>query len=136
MNPNESKPTIVRARDVLSKEMVYIDGMATAQEAAQLMRKEKVDILLVNKRNADDAWGILSVVDLIRGVMIDDRDAQRVHVYEIMTKPVVTVPGDMDVRYVVRLMMRTQIRHVLVMEGNENLGLFSFTSLILEKGLF
>lgn len=136
MNSKDPNPTIVRARDVMSTQMVFVDGMANANEAAQLMRNEKVDALLVKKRNADDAWGILTVVDLIRGVVLDDRVAKRVHVYEIMTKPVVTVPADMDVRYVVRLMMHTQIRHILVMEGNQHVGLLSFTSLILEKGLF
>lgn len=136
MNPIDSNQTIVRARDVMSQQMVFIDGMATAQEAAQMMRDEKVDALLVNKRNANDAWGILSVQDLISGVVMEDRSAERVNVYEVMTKPVITVPTDMDVRYVVRLMIQAQIRHVLVTDGDQNAGLLSFNALILEKALF
>ncbi len=48
---------IVRARDVMQKKIISIDGMATAKEASVKMRSEKVYSLLVNKRNADDAWG-------------------------------------------------------------------------------
>jgi len=43
--------SIVRARDVMHKGIVSIDGMATAKDAAAKMRAEKVASLLVNKRH-------------------------------------------------------------------------------------
>ena len=42
-----SDKKIVRARDVMSKNVLTIDGMATASEAATLMKKEQVPALLV-----------------------------------------------------------------------------------------
>ena len=38
---------IIRARDVMSKGVISIDGMATAKEAAARMRLEKVFCLLL-----------------------------------------------------------------------------------------
>ncbi|MBU4394709.1 MAG: histidine kinase, partial [Proteobacteria bacterium] len=64
---------IVRAKDVMRKGVVSIDGMATAKEAAAKMRSEKVSYLLIKKRHNDDAWGIVVVQDFIRGVMVPDR---------------------------------------------------------------
>ena len=61
---------IVRGRDVMSTRIVSIDGMATAREAAARMREERVHSLLVNKRSPADAWGIVSVQDIINGVLI------------------------------------------------------------------
>ena len=58
--------SIIRARDVMQKGIVSIDGMATAKEAAAKMRSEKVSYLLVNKRHDDDAWGIVVVQDFIK----------------------------------------------------------------------
>jgi CBS domain-containing protein len=65
-----AKTPIVRARDIMHKGVVYIDGMDTAKEAAATMRDAHVSALLVKKRHPDDAWGIIVVQDLIRGVLI------------------------------------------------------------------
>lgn len=127
---------IIRARDVMQKRIVSIDGMATAKEAAAKMRSEKVSSLLVKKRHEDDAWGILVVQDFIRGVLIPGRSPAEVNVYEIMTKPVITVPANMDIRYVARLIYRAGIRRAPVEDAGELVGMVSLSSLILENELF
>jgi signal-transduction protein with cAMP-binding, CBS, and nucleotidyltransferase domain len=127
---------IVRAKDVMRKGVVSIDGMATAKEAAAKMRSEKVSYLLIKKRHDDDAWGIVVVQDFIRGVMVPGRSPNEVNVYEIMTKPVITVPADMDIRYVARLIYRAGIRRAPVEERGEIVGMISLSSLILDNELF
>jgi len=134
MNPEST--AIVRARDVMSKNVASVDGMATAKEAAAKMRGNRVSAILVDKRNPDDAWGILVVQDFIRGVIIPGRSSSEVNVYEIMTKPVITVPADMDIRYVARLLYRAGIRRAPVEEKGEIIGMISLSSLILENELF
>ncbi len=128
--------SIIRARDVMRKGIVSIDGMATAREAAAKMRSEKEFSLLVKKRHADDAWGIVVVQDFIRGVIIPGRSPDVVNVYEIMTKPIITVPADMDIRYVARLINRAGIRRAPVEEGGELIGMIALSSLILDNELF
>lgn len=130
------KPSIVRARDIMHKGIVSIDGMANAHEAAARMRDEQVSALLVDKRHPDDAWGIVAVQDLIRGMIIPGRPPEAVNVYEIMTKPVITVPADMDVRYVARLLYRIGIRRAPVEEEGELIGMIALSSLILDNNLF
>ena len=120
----------------MQKRIVSIDGMATASEAAAMMRSEKSSALLINKRHVNDAWGILVVQDFIKGVIIPSRAPNEVHVYEIMTKPIITVPADMDIRYGARLLYRAGIRRAPVVEGDELVGLISLSSLILDNELF
>lgn len=126
---------IVRAKDVMHKGVVSIDGMATAREAAVQMRTEKVSSLLVRRRHTDDAWGIIVVQDFIKGVIISGRSADEVNVYEIMTKPVITVPAEMDIRYVARLLSRAGIRRAPVEDRGEVVGMISLSALILEHEL-
>ena len=121
---------------MMHKEIVSIDGMSTAREAAAEMRSEKVYSLLVKKRYPDDAWGILVYQDFIKGVIIPGRSPDEVHVYEIMTKPVITVPADMDIRYVARLIYRAGIRRAPVEDGGKLIGMISLSSLILDNELF
>ena len=127
---------IIRAGDVMEKNIVFIDGMATAGEAAAKMRAEKVNTLLVDKRDENDVWGIVVIQDFIRGVIMPSRAPHEVNVYEIMTKPVITVPADMDIKYVARLLYRAGIRRAPVADKGEIVGMISLDSLILGNELF
>ena len=127
---------IVRTRDVMHKQILTIDGMATAREAAAVMRSKRVFSLLVNKRDENDAWGILVVQDFVKGVIIPGRSPDDLHVYEIMTKPIITVPADMDIRYAARLIYRADIRRAPVEDKGEIVGMLSLSSLILDNELF
>jgi len=128
--------TIVHARDVMHKQILAIDGMSTAREAAAKMRSEKVSSLLVKKRYPHDAWGILVIQDFVKGVIMPGRSPDEVHVYEIMTKPIITVPADMDIRYAARLLYRANIRRAPVEDKGEIVGMISLSSLILDNDLF
>ncbi|EKD35346.1 MAG: hypothetical protein ACD_75C01948G0008 [uncultured bacterium] len=131
-----SSDNIIRGKDVMSTRIISIDGMATAREAAALMRKEQVHSLLVGKRHADDAWGLVSVQDIINGVLIPGKQANEVNVYEIMTKPVLSVPADMDIRYIARLLHRVGMRRAPVEENGKLIGMVTLSSLVLDHDLF
>ena len=128
--------TIIRARDVMRTTLAIINGMATVREAVDKMRDEHLSYLLVERRNADDAWAIVSIRDLVEGVLIAERSAKDVNVYEVMTKPVITVPPDMDIRYVARLLHNTGLSRVPVEENGELIGIISLSSLILHESIF
>ena len=127
---------IIRGRDVMSPKIIAIDGMATAKEAAAMMREERVHSLLVSKRSADDVWGLVSVQDIINGVLIPGKRAEEVNVYEIMAKPVLSVPADMDIRYIARLLHRVGMRRAPVEENGELIGMVTLSSLVLDCDLF
>jgi CBS domain-containing protein len=116
--------------------VVSIDGMASAREAVAKMRAEHVSSLLVDKRHPDDAWGLIAIQDLVRGVIMPGRSATEVNVYEVMTKPVISVPADMDIRYVARLLYRAGIRRAPVEDNGEIVGMVSLASLVLNNDLF
>ncbi|MFN2435926.1 MAG: CBS domain-containing protein [Desulfotignum sp.] len=134
MEPDKAK--IIRVRDVMQKEIISIDGMATTREAVEKMRENNVFSLLVNKRHADDAWGILVSQDIVKGTILPGRSLDEVNVYEVMTKPVITVPADMDIRYAVRLIYRAKIRRAPVEDKGELVGMISLISLILDGNVF
>jgi len=126
---------IVRVRDLMHKEVLSIDGMATAKEAAAMMKKSGVSELLVSKRDDDDAWGIVTVMDIIKGVVVADRDGETVFVYEIMTKPVITLPAKMDIRYAIRLMNRVGIRRAPVEDQGNIVGMVTLYGVIINADI-
>ena len=129
------KTPIVQAKDIMRQKMVAIDGMATVREAIAKMRSENVTALIVNKRDPSDAWGIVTVPDLVRDVIAHGRSPDDTNVYEIMTKPVITVPPDMDIRYVARLLCRVGVRRAPVETQGELLGMISLSDLVLRESV-
>lgn len=88
----------LRARDVMSVELATILEDATVVEAAQQMRLEGVRSLIVERRNDEDPYGIVTFSDIINRVLADGRDPSRVQVGEIMTKPIIVITPGMEVK--------------------------------------
>jgi CBS domain-containing protein len=126
---------IIRVKDVMHEEVLSIDGMASVKEAAAMMKESRVTELLVSKRDDDDAWGIVTVIDIIRDVLVADRDAETVFVYEIMTKPVITLPAQMDIRYAIRLLDRVGIRRAPVEDQGNIVGMVTLYSVIINADI-
>ena len=62
--------TFKKAKEIASDKLFYIDGLASVRDAVQLMKKENVRALIIKKRNNADANGIVTVHDIIKGVII------------------------------------------------------------------
>ena len=131
-----TKRSFQSAKDVMRKKVVSIDGMATAKDAVEIMRNEKIESLIVKKRHPQDACGIVTIHDFIKGVIIPDKTSEEVNVFEIMTKPTISVPANMDVRYVANLLMKVGLKMAPVEENGEYIGMVSLSDLILENILF
>ena len=91
-----TEQAIVRVGDVMTPEIRSIGRTATVAEAIEAMREAGVSSLVVERRNEDDEYGLVAITDIAREVVANDRPADRVNVYEVMTKPVLTVPVDMQ----------------------------------------
>ena len=125
----------VCVRDVMKREFTFIDGKATIYDALTAMRQHKTSVLVVQRRNRDDEYGLLLVSDIARKVLAKGRSPMRVNVYEVMVKPAVYVDQNMDIRYCSRLFARFDLVRALVVDGKEVLGTISPNALVLD-GLF
>jgi signal-transduction protein with cAMP-binding, CBS, and nucleotidyltransferase domain len=111
------------AKEIASKSLYYIDGLASAREAIDKMKQHSVDTLIIKKRNEQDANGILVVADIVRGVILPDLSLDEVSVYEIMSKPVISVPATLNARYVPRLLAKAKINVAPVEENGNYIGI-------------
>ena len=121
---------IIKARDVMHEQHLEMDGMATVKEALDAMKAERADVVIVKKRNENDAFGIVLLSDIAKKVLAKDRPSQRINVYEIMSKPVIPVDPDMDVRYCARLFDSFGLSSAPVIENGKVLGIVSYNELV------
>jgi len=122
---------VIRVKDVMKKEFDMVDGMATIKAALKQMKHIETKCLVVNKRNENDEYGILLISDIARYVLAKDRAPDRVNVYEVMSKPVISVDPDMDIRYCARLFEKFDLSRAPVIENNKVVGIVSFTDMVL-----
>jgi len=118
-----------KAQDVMSKSVVYVDGSKTVAAAIKMMRKEGVSSLVVKHRNQEDAYGIVTRKDVVNKVVDPGKDAAKVKVYEIMTKPLVMVSPGLALKYCARLMHHAGIRRAPVFDGKNIIGMLSNTDI-------
>ena len=129
-----SKRELIRVRDVMKPDFDMVDGMDTVASVLGQMMHVETKSLIVKKRDSDDEFGLVTLPDIARQVLAEDRAPERVNIYEIMTKPAFTVSPEMDIRYCARIFSRFDISRAPVVENDEVLGVVSYTDMVL-KGL-
>lgn len=117
----------MRVRELKPRDVVTVAKGETLRAAAKLLTGDEIGALLVVGATAME--GIFSERDLTRavadGVDLDDRE-----VGEYLTPAPVTVQADGYLGEVIADMNEFGIRHVVVMEGAEPLGMVSMRDVL------
>ncbi|MEM7579625.1 MAG: CP12 domain-containing protein [Cyanobacteria bacterium P01_A01_bin.80] len=125
---------MMKAKEIMTKDIVTIRGSATVAEAVKLMKDKKLRALVVETRTEDDPYGMVTETDIIYKVAAYGKDPKQMRVYEIMTKPCIVVNPELGVEYVARLFANSRIRRAPVISGGL-LGIISISD-ILNKSNF
>ena len=120
---NDKGQSLIRVREVMTPSPRVIDGLATVREAVELMREHHVSSLVIDRRHDGDEYGMVTVHDVAGKVIGQDRSQDRMNVYEIMSKPLLTVDVDMDIKYAIRILTRFQLSRALVTEKGSMVGI-------------
>ncbi len=123
----------LKAKDIMTTEVVTIEPSATVAEAVALMKEKGLRALIVERANEEDAYGIVTETDIVYKVIAQGLSPQSVLVREIMTKPCIVVNPDLSVENVARLFALARIRRAPVIR-ERLLGVISVTD-ILRKAL-
>ena len=120
---------MMQAKDIMTENVVTISGSATVAEAVKLMKDKGLRGLIVERRSDSDPYGIVTETDIVYKIAAFGHDPKQMRVYEIMTKPCVTVNPDLGVEYVARLFATTRIRRAPVVQ-KELLGIISVSDIL------
>jgi predicted transcriptional regulator len=130
-----SEHPYIKVSEVMSPTVHTIAALATVHDAVNLMRQHGVSSLVVERRNERDEFGMLTVADIARRVIAENCSPDRVNVYEIMSKPVLTVAAEMDIRYAVRLLARFTLSRAMVIDHERRpVGIVTLRDMVLRHG--
>jgi CBS domain-containing protein len=121
---------VVKVSDVMQTELVMIHGLASVRDAVAVMERHKVSSLVIERRQAGDEYGVVTVQDIAGKVIGMNRSTNRTSVYQIMTKPALTVHSHMNVRYALRMLSSFNINRALVLRDDELVGLVTMRDMV------
>ena len=122
---------VVTVREVMSQRYVRVSGTDTLAEAFLHMREADAQCMIVERRDESDEYGLVLHTDIARKVIGPDRSPERVRIYEIMSKPVLSVQPGMNIRYASRLFERFRIRVAPVVEAGEVIGVVTDLEIVM-----
>ena len=120
----------VPVKDVMTPSVETIEGMATVREAVDAMRSKDVSLLIVNRRDANDEYGLISISEIAKEVVEPNRAPDCTQVYEVMLKPVLSLDAGMNIRYAIRLLDRYNLSRALVVENGQAVGVVTLWDMV------
>ncbi|MCL7750350.1 CBS domain-containing protein [Guyparkeria hydrothermalis] len=125
---SETRPRLVG--DVMVREVATISPLATLRDALRQMRQRQVKSLVVEKAHEHDAYGILTYTSILRTIVAEEGDIDLANVYDVMSKPAISVPEGMEIKYAARLMVSQSIRRVIVLRGDTLVGIVTMSDIV------
>jgi CBS domain-containing protein len=127
-----TEKSYVSVSEIMTPNVRTIGRIATIEEAINMIREAGVSSLIVERHDESDEFGMLTIRDIAREVVATDRPAARTSVYEIMTKPVLTVAAQMNIKYAVRLLVRYAVSRAVVVDTERNpIGIVTLRDMVL-----
>ncbi len=123
--------TMVRVADVMQTSLHMVSGLASVKDAIEVMHEHSVSSLVIERRDEHDEYGVVTVHDIAAKVVAVNRSTERTSVYEIMTKPALTISGDMNIKYAIRLLSRFELTRALVIGNGGLAGLVTLRDMVI-----
>ena len=130
-----SSKSVIYVKDVMKEQYDMVESVATVRQALEVMRFVETKCLIVDKGHENDEYGIVMLSDIANKVLAANRNPDRVSIYEVMSKPAISVHPDMDIRYTSKLFGQFGLSRAPVLDRNGKIvGIISHSDMVL-KGL-
>lgn len=120
-------PRTVLVRDVMSKDIAFVEPSATLRAAARRMRELDVSCLLLPPPDEHGAPGILTQKDIV-GVLIHENfeALDEVSVEDVATRPAICADQDLCLADCLGLMRLAGVRRLPILEDGKPVGILSY----------
>jgi isocitrate dehydrogenase len=109
---------------VMSRSLVTIPGAASLSETAGFMQNSGIHSMVV-KPNGSGEWGIMTMRDVVKNIVGEGRSLNSTTVDDLTTRPLITIAPEASVRECAALMVKENIRRVVVVEDGLPVGIIS-----------
>jgi CBS domain-containing protein len=108
--------------DFMRENLITIEESASVKEAANKMKDKNVSSLVVTDE-ISRPLGLITERDLVRKVCTHDVSTSKLMNKEIMSSPLITIESKSSVSEAVDMMLKNNVRHILVVDSKSTEGL-------------
>ncbi len=112
------------------EKLISVQPIATVREALKLMRKHSVRSIIVEKVQADGAYGLVTFKNILQSIVAEDGDIDLLNVYDIAVIPAVSISSKINVKHAAKMMVNSSIKRLLIIDNNELQGILTMTDII------
>jgi len=117
----------LNVEDIMTREIITVDENSTVKAAAEIMDKNEISCLIALRKGR--AIGIITERDLLKRIIVEDRNPEKTKVAKVMSSPLEVVNFGTDLEKALRLMFRKKIKKLAVVNEENLLGLISLTDI-------
>ena len=117
----------LNVEDVMIDDVITIGVDDTIHKAVKLMNKHEIGCLVVILKGKP--IGIITERDMLRRVLAKSVDPEKVTVSDILSAPLIMGKPKMEIENAVRLMFKTKIKKLPVVQRGKLIGLVTLTDL-------
>lgn len=114
--------------EIMSSDVAVVASSENVKAAAEFMASKDISCLVVI--DDDSVVGIFTERDLLKRIIAAKRNPARTRMKEVMSSPVVTVPPDCSVLSARRLLEKTSIRRLVVVDDENLCGVITQTDIL------
>jgi CBS domain-containing protein len=117
----------LKIQEIMTKEVVTLDGKTTVIEAVAIMDKREISCLVIVQE--ESPIGIVTERDVLRRVLLEGKDPATTKVFQIMSAPLVIGDPQMSIQDAIKLMTEKNIKKLPLMENGRLVGMITLTDL-------
>lgn len=121
---------VIKVRDAMTRGVDTIDQKKNGLEAARAMRRKRRGCLVVV--DGGKPVGIVTERDLVRKIVANNRDPEKIKILGVMSKPLLTIEAEASLRDAAQKMVQNRIRRLPVTEGGKLVGMLTTTDFVKE----
>ncbi|HLE25075.1 MAG TPA: CBS domain-containing protein [Thermodesulfobacteriota bacterium] len=117
----------MKAREIMSEDIISVDENTSVKEAAQIMAKHEIGALII--QTPKPTFGIFTQNDLLVRVVAEGKNPEKTKIRDVMTESAQCAQAEDSVDELVRIMYEENVRYLPVMDGRKLVGIISATNL-------
>ncbi|MCH8067015.1 MAG: CBS domain-containing protein [Nanoarchaeota archaeon] len=117
---------MIKAKTIMTENVITINESATITEAAKLMVNKHVKSLLVTKNNKPIA--IVTENSLIKGAL--NKSPNKVKIKDVMSKEFLIVNTNTSYSYIIKKLREEKIKRFPVVENDKLIGIITETDIV------
>ena len=117
----EKKIISLKAEDVMINKVAILDEDASVKKAAEIMVQLDMGAIIITVEGKTK--GILTERDILKRVVVEDKNANKTKVKTIMTSPLITISPKTSLKEAATIMFEKKIKNLPVSHKNRLIGL-------------